>query len=334
MKSAFTSRHRLQLIFFAILAGLCAAHARAQTSSQTAELRGQVQRADGSPFGDGAVVKIEFGIGGLGAEVITDSRGRFDTVLQQRARMVVTVHAPGFLDARAEVDLESTRSAYVQLTMYEISSPAPKAPTGTVSAADLNIPEAAQAEFEKGRSLLLDKHKSAESVKLLLKAIQIAPSYSQAHLMLGTAYLDMGKWSDAEAAYNKAISFNEKLGPAYFGLGSCLIEEKKFMDAEKPLLQGLELLPDASSGHYDLGRTYFALNRFPEAEVQARKTVSLEPNFPEGHILLGNTLLRLRDGAQALAEFQEYLRLDPNGAFAGPAQELVKKLQAGLAQAQ
>jgi Flp pilus assembly protein TadD len=90
------------------------------------------------------------------------------------------------------------------------------------------------------------------------------------------------------------------------------------------------LLPNASQGHYDLGRAYYALNRFQEAEAHARKTVALEPDFPEGHILLGNVLLRLRDGARALAEFQEYLRLAPKGPFAGPTQQLVKKLQAAL----
>jgi tetratricopeptide (TPR) repeat protein len=302
---------------------------------QPGELRWQVDLADGTPYRDGALVKIEDDRGGMAAQVRTDSGGKFDVATPQRSRYTVTVHAPGFRDALSEADLTTLPRAYIQITLHEVSpstpaSTSPTLPSSILSVNDLNVPEAAQAEFEKGRSLLLDKHKSADSVKPLLKAIQIAPAYSQAHYLLGTAYLDMGKWSDAEMSLNKAISFNDKLDSAYLALGSCLVEQKKFAEAENPLRRGLELLPNALQGHYDLGRTYFALNRFQEAEEQASKAVGLDSNFPEAHILLGNVLLRLRDGPHALAEFQEYLRLAPNGPFAGPTQELVKKLQAAL----
>jgi Tfp pilus assembly protein PilF len=291
-----------------------------------------VDRADGSPFRDGALVTIEDDLGGMAARIVTDSSGRFDAARLQKSHFTVTVHAAGFRDASIKVDLVTVPREYVRITLNELPpsvSPA-ASPVAIVSVNDLNVPEGAHVEFEKGRSLLLDKHKSADSVKPFLKAIQIAPTYSQAYFLLSTAYMDMGKWSDAETALNKTISFNDKVESAYLALGSCLVEQKKFAEAEKPLLRGLEFLPDASRGHYDLGRTYYSLNRFQEAEPQARKAVAIEPDFPNAHILLGNVLLRLRDGPGALAEFQEYLRLAPNGPFAAPTQELVKKLNAAL----
>jgi cytochrome c-type biogenesis protein CcmH/NrfG len=335
VKFSSISCPRFLAISLVFLLPWTAAHAQGPTRSLPRELHGQVERADGSPYRDGALVKVESVIGGLGAEVVTDSRGRFDVVSLEKSRYIVTVRAHGFGEARAEVDLDSVPRAYVQLTLHEATptTPAaapPKPPGDTVSVTDLTIPPAAQVEFQKGRILLVDKHKPADSVKPLVKAIQIAPNYSQAHFLLGTAYMDLAKWSDAESALNKAISFNDKLDSAYLALGSCLIEEKKFAEAEKPLLRGLEVFPDASQGHYDLGRAYFALNRFPEAEAHARRTLALEPDLPEAHLLLGNVLLRLRNGTDALEEFQEYLRLAPNGPFAVPAKALVKKLQAAL----
>jgi Flp pilus assembly protein TadD len=330
MNPAFSCRSRLFLLVFYVLAAVGIAHTQGPNTSQTPELHGQVQRADGSPFGDGATVKVELGIGGMAAQVMTDSRGRFDVVLQQPGRFVVTVHASGYRDATAEVDLATTPRAYVQLTLRELPALGSRPDTGTVSTADLGIPEAARTELEKGRVLLIDKNKPGDSVKPISKAIQIAPAYPQAHFLLGTAYMDMGKLGDAETELNKAISLNEKLDAAYFELGACLIEQKKFAEAEKPLLRGLEAVPDSAQGQYDLGRTYYALNRFPEAKAAADKAVAVKSDFPEAHLLLGNVLLRLRDGPHALAEFQEYLRLAPNGPFAGPAQELVKKLQAAL----
>jgi Flp pilus assembly protein TadD len=337
MASALTFRAPLRLLPLGILASLTIAHAQGPTSSQPRELHGRVDRADGTPFGEGALVKVENDHGGMAGQVLTDSRSNFDFVPLQKARYTVTVHANGFLDASTDVDLDTVPRAYIRITLHELPrSGTPEttsaAPAATVSVNDLNVPQAAQVEFEKGRSLLLDKQKASDSIKPFLKAIQIAPSYSQAYFLLGTAYMDMGKLSDAETALGKAISLNDKLDTAYLELGSCLIEEKKFAEAEKPLLRGLELAPDASRGHYDLGRAYYTLNRLQEAEPHARKAVALEPDFAEAHILLGNVLLRLRDGTHALAEFQEYLRLAPHGTFAGPTQELVKKLQGALSE--
>jgi Flp pilus assembly protein TadD len=337
MKFALISHPRFLLLFYICCAAVIPLHAQVYNNSTSTELRGQVEHADGSPFVDGALVKIEYAIGGVAAQVMTDSHGRFDAALTQRARYIVTVHVPGFHDASSEVDLETMSRATVRLTLRELPASGAavhaEAQSGLISANDLNVPEGARTEFEKGRILLLEKHKTADSVKSLLKAIQMAPSYSQAHFLLGTAYLDMGKPGDAETELAKAISLNDKLDAAYLALGSCLIEEKKFSDAEKPLLRGLELLPDSAQGHYDLGRAYYALNRYEDAETHARKAIELAPDLPEAHLLLGNVLLRLRDGPHALAEFQAYLRLAPNGPFAGPAQELVKKLQAALADA-
>jgi Flp pilus assembly protein TadD len=336
MGSASTCRASIRFLTFAVLTVLSVGRAQGPTALQSRELHGQVDRADGTPFREGALVRVDNDRGGMAAQVQTDSRGKFDVAALQKSRYTVTVHAAGFRDEGTDVDLDTVPRAYIRITLHELPAsaspaPSPAAPAAIISVNDLNVPEAAQVEFKKGSVLLLDKHKSADSVKPFLKAIQIAPSFSQAYFLLGTAYMDMSKWSDAELALNKAISFSDKLESAYLALGSCLVEQKKFAEAEKPLLRGLDFLPDASRGHYDLGRTYYSLNRFQEAEPHARKAVALDPNFPDAHVLLGNVLLRLRDGPGALAEFQEYLHLAPNGPFAAPTQDLVKKLKAALA---
>ena len=315
------------------------AFAQGPTAIQPRELHGQVDRADGTPFREGALVRVDDDCGGMTTQIQTDSRGKFDVVPLQKSRYTVTVHAAGFRDEATDVDQDTVPRAYIRMTLHEVAPPvtaavSPAASAAIVSMNDLNVPEAAHIEFEKGRGLLLDKHKSADSVKPFLKAIQLAPNFSQAYFLLGTAYMDMGKWNDAETELNRAVSFSDKLAPAYLELGSCLVEQKRFAEAEKPLLQGLELLPDASRGHYDLGRTYYSLNRFQEAEPHARKAVAIEPTFPDAHVLLGNVLLRLRDGPGAVAEFEEYLRLAPNGSLAAPTQALVKKLKTALATTQ
>jgi Flp pilus assembly protein TadD len=324
-------RARICFFFLAVLASWSVAHAQGRLSHRR-ELHGQIEHEDGTYFREVALVKVEDERGGMGRQVQTDTSGRFDVVALEKGRYTVTVSCTGYRNEVTQVDLETVPRADVRITMHALApATAPSALQATISVNDLKVPRAAQNEFEKGRSLLLDKHKPGDSVAHFQKALQIAPSYSQASLLLGTAYSNLGQWSDAESAFRAAISSNDKLGMAYLELGGSLIQQEKFADAEQPLLKGLELNPDSSHGYYDLGRAYYSLKRFQEAEPQARKAIVLEPNFPEAHILLGNVLLRLRNGSGALAEFQEYLRLAPNGNLAAPIQDLVKRLKAALA---
>ena len=304
----------------------------------SASLRGQVRHPDGSSFGRGAMIRVESELGGLAAQVLTDSSGQFHVDALGKARYRVTVHAAGFVDEEQEVDLDSFPHAYVSFTLKpapgENGEPAgPVSLDPMVSAADLAVPPEAQSDYEKGRKLLLDEHKPKDSIGPLKKAIQIAPDYPLAYFLLGTAYMDDQEWGDAENALNQAIANNDKLGPAYLALGSCLNAEKKFTDAEKPLLKGLVLVPNSAEGEYQLGWTYWSLGRWQDADPHVRKSLSLDTTSGAAHLVMGNILLRERDGKDAFHEFNEYLRLDPKGEYADATRDLVKRLDKALTDA-
>jgi tetratricopeptide (TPR) repeat protein len=195
-----------------------------------------------------------------------------------------------------------------------------------VSVSDLQVPEAAQKEFEKGRKLFLEKHKDAESIESLHKAIRLAPSFSLAHFLLGSIYLESARWQEAEQELRTAIWLNDKSGSAYLALGSCLFNERRFVEAEQALLRGNDLSPNIPQGNYELARTYLALGRVEDAEPIARKSVALNALFPDGHLALGFVLLRLQKNREALDELQIFLRLAPDSADAQRARDAVKGL--------
>lgn len=195
-----------------------------------------------------------------------------------------------------------------------------------VSATDLGVPSKARKQFEKARKLLLETHRSFDSIVFFQKAIDLAPLYSEAHFLLGVAYIDVGQYSEAERSLVKATSINDKNGLAYLSLGYCLVEQAKYKQAEAALSHGVETNPNNSFGHYDLGRTYYALNRFQEAEDQVRKAISLTPDIAPVHALLANVLLRT-DRAGALHEFEEALRLEPNGPASTHIQDIIRQLK-------
>ncbi len=306
---------------------------RKTSSGPHGVIQGQVRNPDGSPVGEGVLITAESARGGMGGQVTTDSQGKFSISGLGKDIFILSARFPGYQPISVRVDLSTVPREYVVLTLQPVQAePAPSPATlgSLVGVEDLNVPESAQKELEKGRKLLFDDKKPSESIAFFRKAIKIAPSYSHAHFLLGTAYMDLGKWEEAESGLSKAVELNDKLGLAYLELGSCLNQEKKFAEAEKPLRRALELSPDAAQGHYELGRTYWALGRWQEAEPHARKTVSLHPEFPEAHLLLGNVLLRKREAASALNEFKEYLRLEPDGPFAALAREMIAKIEKAL----
>ncbi len=197
-----------------------------------------------------------------------------------------------------------------------------------VSVNDLNVPAAAQKEFEKGRNLFLKKHKDAESIESLRKAIRLAPSFSLAHFLLGSIYMESARWGEAEPELRTAIWLNDKSGSTYLALGSCLFKQGRFAEAEQTLLRGNELSPNIPQGNYELARTYLALGRFQEAEPMARKSVMLNASFPDGHLALGFALLRLQKNQEAFDELQTFLRLAPDSLDAQQARSVMN----GLAQ--
>ena len=298
------------------------------------EIRGLVQTASGASIGRGALVMLESARGGFIEQSQTDDQGRFGFTQLGDGVYVVRVRQPGFREASEQVDLTTNPTAYLLITLHPLPSgqepPSPLSLAPTVSVEELNVPEPAQKNFEQGRKLLLDSRDPAKSVAYFQKAIKSAPKFARAHFLLGTAYMDMGKWEDAEAALDKATQLDDTLAVAYLAFGSCLNAEKKFAEAARPLERGLELAPDVAQGHYELGRAYWALGRWQEAEPHALKAAELQPDLAPVYVLLGNIMLRKRDPTSALHYFREYLRRAADGPLAAPTRDLVAKLEKAL----
>ena len=200
----------------------------------------------------------------------------------------------------------------------------------TVPVADLNVPNNAREEFEKGEKSLTD-NKIDDSIFHFKKAIELCASFPQAYTMLGTAYLQLSNLRDAESALEKAIQLDPKSAEANIELGTVFNQMKNYPEAEKALKQGLDLNPDAAAGHYELAQTYWAMGRWQDAEPHVTKALAAVPDVAPVHVLMGNILLKKKDAPGALHEFQEYLRLDPNGSMAPAVRDIIDKIQKALA---
>jgi len=282
-------------------------------------------------------VRLEAAEGGSAGDCQTIDGGKCVFNVPSSGVYMVRMSERGFKEVSVRVELIGNSRGYATLELQpnpkeappEAPSAAPAGDPNLVSALDLNVPENARQEFEKGQGALKENKLDA-GVSHLRAAIKLYAAFPQAYTLLGTAYLEQKNWKDAEAALRKANELDPKFPDAYLELGAVFNQTKEYPQAETTLLKGLELKPEAAAGHYELAKTYWALGRWKDAAPHARQAVAGMPDLAPAHVLLGNVMLRESNAQGALHEYQEYLRLDPNGSMAPGVRQMIEKIQKAL----
>ena len=295
----------------------------------SASINGVVRYTDGGAPVEFVTINLEANSGGLISQVRTDRSGkfRFDNLAQSQFR--ISIRHPGFKEIQRYVDLSTATTDYLQLQLVAEDSVTIDLPTKTIA---VGVSAEAQAEYEKGRkSLLTDKNIQA-GIAALETAIKLAPNYTEAHLLLGTAYLDNKQYDRAERALRRAFELNPQAAAVLFSLGDLYRRQQKYAEAEKALLDGLKLEPKSPLGHLTLGQVYFAKGEVAKAGPEVGQALQLKPDFAEAYLLAGNLFLRARKAENALPMFEQYLKLDPNGVSAPQTREMVAKIKQALAE--
>jgi tetratricopeptide (TPR) repeat protein len=292
-------------------------------------ISGVVRYQIGGQPAEFVVVSLESNIGGVISQVRTDRSGkfRFTNVGQDQFRIVV--RHPGYKDVQRVVDLNTQSTDYLQIQLVAEELDAIPLPKKTVNA---SLSLEAQEEYEKGRKALIEEKNLQVGIASLEKAVNLAPEYQEAHLLLGAAYMDNKQDDKAEREMRRALEINPKSAAAYFGLGDVLRRQEKYAEAEKVLQDGLKLEPKSHRGHFTLGQVYFAKGDVAKAGPEVGQALQLKPDYAEAYLLAGNLFLKARNAASALQMFEEYLRLEPKGNYAAQTREMVEKIRKAMAE--
>jgi tetratricopeptide (TPR) repeat protein len=286
------------------------------------EVVGQVKLAITGLPGSRIPVRLERFGGGLVDQMDTDGTGRFRFGNIQRGYYRVIVNAIGYRPAQQDADLQVMSRAFL---VFELT-PANSEAAPVLDVIDARAPAPARNELIRGRTALAGKN-YVEAVDHLQRAVSLYPEFYEAHLLLGTAFVNTREWKNAETAFQQAVKLKADSAPATLLLGEVYWRQNRNEEAEKTLLAGLKLDDKSWHGYFTLARLYWDLGNIPKAAPAIGHTLQLKPDFAEGHLLAGNILLRVNQQQRALAEYQEYLRLAPKGEFAVQTRELVEKLK-------
>ncbi|MEP6818750.1 MAG: tetratricopeptide repeat protein [bacterium] len=295
-------------------------------SPNSFEVVGQVKLATTGLPGARIPIRLERFGGGIVDQIDTDSTGRFRFGNIQRGYYRVIINVPGFRPAQQDADLQVMFRAFL---VFELT-PANAASNTPIDVIDARAPVEAREELVRGREAL-GKKSYPEAIAHLQKAIASYPGFYEAHLLLGTAFVDEREWQKAEPVFQRALELKATSAPAMLSLGEVYWRQKRLDEAEKALLDGLKLDDKSWHGYFTLARLYWDRDNIAKAAPAIGHTLQLKPDFAEAHLLAGNILLKINQPERALAEYQEYLRLEPKGEFAVQARDLVGKLTKAIA---
>ena len=319
------------MALLSIVSGLLTAQLVAQQGApiRRTMIRGVVRDATTHMPLQHVLITLDRETSGTVAQTETDTMGKFVFDGPGESIFVVRLKPPGYEERSQRVDLQTNATDYVSFEL----KPTGKQPESAVapgldslSINDAAAPEKARKECEKGHELFVDRKDPAAGIEHLQKAVKIYDKYERAYVLMGMAYIELGKDGDARSALEKVISLDPKSEAGNITLGMLLNHQKDFAGAEKYLLRGVELNPDAPQARYELGKSYWAQGRWQDAEPQVQRALELKPDMAEAHVLMGNVALKKGDREKAVTEFKEYLRLQPNGPMASAAQQMIAKI--------
>ena len=125
--------------------------------------------------------------------------------------------------------------------------------------------------------------RAAEAVPYFKLAVTLttdARVLATAYANLGSAYFDLGKYSEAETSFDKSIRLNPNQFSTWLGMGLLAERQDKLEDAMRDFAVSLKLAPNVQ-GYLGLGRTLAATGHRAEALTAYELALRISPDLTE-----------------------------------------------------
>jgi Flp pilus assembly protein TadD len=163
-----------------------------------------------------------------------------------------------------------------------------------------------------------------ESVGYSLRSLAADPVDPEAHLNLGSAYLEMGNIQQAEVELRAAVALAPLDANARAGLGELYLKQLRLPEAEEQFHRSLDSHPNLRA-YVGLGVVRWRRGDRQEAERLFKEAESLLPLDPRPHLMLGLLYLDLGRNAEGEKELRKSLETDPTNEGALAALKRLKR---------
>jgi len=298
------------------------------STAETLELRGELKPALRAGRAILSAVESPF----YAEAAVVDSRFRFPklaagsynlTVLDPSwgmTRKTVQV-TPSFADeagrVRVLVDLdrsEANRGLRVQAQ-------------STVSVASLKVPAKARAALQRARKKL-GRGAEAEGIALLERAVELAPSFTEAWNELGTIAYKAGEYVRAEERFRSALEHEPLAFAPLVNLGGALLSQQRYDEALSFNMMARSMRPEDALANSQLGMNYFYKGLMYKArEYLLRAKEADRGHFSYPQLFLAEVYAKQGDIEEARQELEEMLELHPDAPVAMMVRSALERLE-------
>ncbi len=268
-------------------------------------------------------------------ETYAGDSGEFSFQSLRPGHYVLRVAATGYERSELHIDLSFTseRSLAVSLKPARTDSP-PTSRSGTISAHELAMPQAARDLVESGKKMLYTEKNPQAALHNFQTATGQVPNFYEAYYQTGMAYLALLKPRDAEKQFRKCAELSQdKYADADIALGTLLLHRHEVNEGESLLRKGLAVNPNSWPGQFAVGELELSRGNLEAALTAAEKAVQLAPQQAVVYRLLAVIQLRQKNYLALLSALDSYIELDPDSPAGVRAKELRAEAEKELANA-
>ena len=143
------------------------------------------------------------------------------------------------------------------------------------------------------------------------RALDINPSYVDAHIFLANGAVDEGNRDEARKSLQKALSVNPSSLEAHAALAAIAYVEDKETEFQAEVAKALAIAPNYGDVYRITGELAAHNYRFDEAVALTRRALAVDPKSPRTLAALGIHLLRTGDEPGARTALDASFRADP-----------------------
>lgn len=168
---------------------------------------------------------------------------------------------------------------------------------------------AGQDKITKAKELM-QQGKPGEVVSLLQNTVLTDVQYREALLLLGNAFLQLGKLDSAEAHGKDLLAFNDKNIDAILIVVPALAGQKKFAEAYAVLKKGMKASKNNPFLLVELGNIHMKADSVEQAIVAYSQAKEADPKAIKPYIGLGEAYQKLQADAVAILQYEEAVAID------------------------
>ena len=304
-------RYLMPFVVLPILAfSLTASFAQAAQRDQS--LSGRLMFENGGFTCDRCVVSLlANGIRPVGT-TIADLSGHFSFPNVPRGYYTIRVEIDGFEDVNQTVE---ATGADINILISLVR----KRRTDTGPAELVNVkeftetyPKKAVSYYEKGTAAFEQK-KYDEAIKDLRQAVELAPTFYQAHNELGRAYREAGRNDDAEKEFITAHELNSSGFAPLLNLTTLYLDENEPERAVKTGEEAVKVNSRSATAFFSLGIALYKTSKLDRAEAALKRALELAPKMANVRLMLANVYLKLHRYDSTLDQLNSYIAENPHG---------------------